>query len=99
MMWSSFPWPVLFVIPVMIAMVVFMALRSGFGRGSMGPGRWFGAPSARPEELAKPPAAEDPLVTLRERYARGEIGKAEFEDRLDGLLRSDPGEAKPRPDT
>jgi hypothetical protein len=38
-------------------------------------------------------------VTLRERYARGEIGKAEFEDRLDGLLRSDPGEAKPRPGT
>ena len=94
-----FPWPVLFVIPVMIAMVVFMALRSGFGRGSMGPGCGFGAPSARPEELAKSPAAEDPLVTLRERYARGEIGKAEFEDRLDGLLRSDPGEAKPRPGT
>jgi hypothetical protein len=35
---------------------------------------------------------EDPLATLRDRYARGEIGDEEFERRLERLLESDPDE-------
>lgn len=34
-------------------------------------------------------ADEDPMETLRRRYARGEIDEAEFERRLSGLLESD----------
>lgn len=34
-------------------------------------------------------AAEDPLETLRERYATGEIGEEEFERRLDRLLETE----------
>jgi hypothetical protein len=37
-------------------------------------------------------AGADPLATLRERYARGELDDAEFERRLERLLESDPNE-------
>jgi uncharacterized membrane protein len=33
--------------------------------------------------------ADDPIATLRERYARGELTEAEFERRLDQLLESE----------
>jgi hypothetical protein len=46
----------------------------GFARPSGGPGHGLN---------------EDPLVRLRERYARGEIDHAEFEATLDGLLRTE----------
>jgi len=39
-------------------------------------------------------AAEDPLETLRERYATGEIGEEEFERRLDRLLETEELEAR-----
>jgi hypothetical protein len=35
---------------------------------------------------------DDPLATLRDRYARGDIGDEEFERRLELLLESDPDE-------
>ncbi|MFC6863607.1 SHOCT domain-containing protein [Halomicroarcula sp. GCM10025817] len=35
---------------------------------------------------------KDPLATLRDRYARGEIGDEEFERRLERLLESEPDE-------
>ncbi|WP_121822089.1 SHOCT domain-containing protein [Halostella salina] len=37
-------------------------------------------------------AEDDPLTVLRDRYARGEIGRDEFERRLDDLLETDPVE-------
>ena len=95
MMWSFFPWPVLFVIPAMIVMGVFMARRMGFGRSGMGRGCGVGPAPIAPEPLAKPPAKEDPMVTLRERYARGEIDVTEFEQRVEGLLRTEPTGALP----
>jgi hypothetical protein len=85
--WGFFPWPVLFVIPVMIAMAVFMAVRHG--RGGMGPSCGAGPDRTPPEQLATPPAKEDPMVTLRERYARGEIDVTEFEQRVEGLLHTE----------
>jgi hypothetical protein len=35
------------------------------------------------------PADSDPLATLRERYARGEIDESEFERRVEGLLETE----------
>lgn len=103
MMWSFFPWPVMFVIPVFFAVMVFMALRSGLGRGRMGPSCGSAAPLARPlaraGEPVNPPAGDDPMTTLRERYARGDIDTAEFEHRIEGLLRTDPGGSTPWSET
>lgn len=39
---------------------------------------------------------ENPLETLRERYARGEIGDAEFERRLEELVATEDGPERPR---
>ena len=95
-MWSFFPWPVLFVMPAMIVMGVFMARRMGFGRSGMGRGCRVAPAPIAPEQAVKPPAKEDPMVTLRERYARGEIDVTEFERRVEGLLRTEPKGAVPR---
>ena len=42
-------------------------------------------------EPQRPRPAVDPLVVLRERYALGEINRAEVEQRLEGLLRTERG--------
>ncbi|GAC1610993.1 MAG: hypothetical protein NVS3B26_21040 [Mycobacteriales bacterium] len=89
-----FPWPVLFMIPIMIAMVVFLARRAGHSPGGT-PGCGSAARLAPPVDAVSPPAAQDPMVVLRERLARGEIGLPEFDARLTGLLRSDPAESMP----
>ncbi len=39
---------------------------------------------------------EDPLETLRERYARGEIGDEEFERRLEELVATENGPERPK---
>jgi hypothetical protein len=39
--------------------------------------------------------ADDPVATLRERYARGELTEAEFERRLDRLLETEDVEHAP----
>ncbi|WP_254864395.1 SHOCT domain-containing protein [Halovivax gelatinilyticus] len=41
----------------------------------------------------QPAEREDPLETLRERYASGEIDETEFERRVDELLETDPTES------
>lgn len=88
--WGFFPWPVLFVIPMMIAVAEFLARHAGHR-----PGCGFAAPPAQQVQAVTPPVAADSMVTLRERFARGEIGLPEFEARLDGLLRADAGESMP----
>jgi len=39
----------------------------------------------------RPAAGEDPLTTLRERYARGEIDDVEFERRVERLVETEDG--------
>ncbi|AGB17680.1 putative membrane protein (DUF2078) [Halovivax ruber XH-70] len=49
---------------------------------------------ARTDDVAS--ERQDPLETLRERYARGEIDEAAFERRVDDLLDTDPRETDSR---
>ena len=95
--WGLFPWPVLFVIPMM-TMAVLIALRLSHHRGAVRPGCGFGASPTATVDVAAPPPAEDPMVVLRDRFARGEIDLPEFETRLEGLLRTDPNESILRQD-
>jgi len=41
------------------------------------------------DEEAEPVESDDPIETLRDRYARGEITEAEFERRVEGLLETE----------
>lgn len=93
--WGFFPWPVLFVIP-MVTMAVLMVIRLAHHDGPMGPRCGVTAPPARSAGEVAPPLVEDPMVVLRDRFARGEIDLAEFEARLERLLRTDPSESVPR---
>ncbi len=92
MMWHTSFWPVLVVIPVVIALVVTVARRFAPGHGTMGMGCGFGPSHPIAEKTTEIPAREDPLAIVRERYARGEIDHAELERRIEGLLRSEPTE-------
>ncbi len=98
MMWSFSPWPVLFVIPAMIVMGVFLAVRIVHGHSATGCGSAPSSPPPRHWEVevpTPPPAPEDPMSTLRRRLLDGEIGLPEFEARLDALLRTDPSLSMP----
>ena len=77
----GFPWPILLIPAVMMIVV--------FHRASRGCGASMRAPDNQRSHGA---TSEDPLMTLRERYAHGEIGDDEFAQRLDGLLRSEPNQ-------
>lgn len=46
-------------------------------------------PGVDPDEGDREQATADPLSTLQERYAAGEISEAEFERRLDRILETD----------
>lgn len=89
-MWGFFFWPFMFMVPIMIIMTVLMVGRSMFSHGRAGFGCGLAASGPRPKGQSVSEAHEDPIVTLRERYARGDIDGDEFEQRLDGLLRSEP---------
>ncbi|MFC6904069.1 SHOCT domain-containing protein [Halalkalicoccus tibetensis] len=49
-------------------------------------------PASREPPAGARTADDDPLVVLRDRYARGEITEEEFERRLDRLLATEPDE-------
>ncbi len=84
--WGWVPWPMFVMMPVMLALVGLAAWRAE--RSPLGS---CGAARGRPTAGRMPAATPDPLVTLRERFARGDLDIAEFEERVVGLLRSEPG--------
>ncbi len=89
MMWHTSFWPVLVVIPVALASAVTVFRRAVGRSGPMGPGCGFGPSRPVRDERQEQPAREDPLVIVRDRYARGEIDHAELEKRVEGLLRTE----------
>lgn len=92
--WSFFPWPILFIAPIMAAMFMFMALRMRINSETMNHKHGIGSHEMKTTASKENVAFEDPLVTLRDRYVRGEIDTPEFERRLESLLRSDPAHTK-----
>lgn len=96
--WGFFPWTLMFVFTILVATVVFLAVRA-IQRGNGMSGGWGPAglaSRAAPNQPAPIPApVEDPMVLLRDRFVRGEIGMAEFDARLQALLKSAPHEAMP----
>ena len=94
-MWSG-PgpwWPLLIVMPLVMvsAGVVMMLVMTGGRTRRAG---WLcgfdGQRSSDETKGERPRPPEDPLVILRERFARGEIDMEEFEHRVDPLLRAEP---------
>jgi putative membrane protein len=79
-------WWLLFIV-VPLVMLAGMAFMVWMMRGMSGSG---GRRSRRKLDREPPQPREDPLSLLRERYARGEIDHAEFERRLDQLVRTEP---------
>ncbi len=90
MMWHTFFWPAIVVIPVAMVVVVTVLRRPAVRSGPMAPGRGIGSSQTEGEKRAEQPARDDPLAIARERYARGEIDHAELERRVEGLVRSEP---------
>jgi uncharacterized membrane protein len=83
------------------ALVVFvvgwLALVPGLGvlRGWLGEEHPAEAAGAGTEPGTGSTAETDPLETLRERYARGEIDEREFERRLEDLIGTEDGPERP----
>ena len=77
----GFPRPIL-LIPAVMMIIVSRRVSRGCGASTRAPG----------ERRGQGATSEDPLRTLRERYAHGEIGDDEFAQRFDGLLHSEPNQ-------
>ena len=91
---------VLLVVVLLGVMVASRFVAGGGGQRAIGPGYMGGArtPGRPVSGLEAPKAAADPLVIVRERYARGEIDQDELERYLDHLLASErPGRASATP--
>ena len=92
MMWLTFFWPAIVAMPVALVSFLTLLLRATRGSGPIRPGCGFGSSHPAGEQRSAQPAREDPLAIVRERYARGQIDHAELEQRIEGLLRSEPME-------
>lgn len=90
---SFFPWPILIIPAVMfLAMVFFMAQKFSPSQDRIG----FGCGHNTHRHVDRLPAQrapfEDPILILRERFARGELPMDEFKLQLEELLRSEQSE-------
>lgn len=88
-------WDPVLIVPVILAAVVVLAaalalifaLRSADPARRLRP-RQLGRRGRASRPAARPDSGEDPLIIVRERYARGEISHAELLRVLDQLLRT-----------
>ena len=69
--------------------VVFPVGFAGLLPAALGLVKLYERRRARRRERDAPSAAEAALATLRDRYARGELTEAEFEEKVDRLLRTE----------
>jgi uncharacterized membrane protein len=72
---------------VVVFVVGWLALVPGLGVLR----EWIGDDGLADRAGARTDPEEDPLETLRERYARGEIDEADFERRLEALVETEDG--------
>ena len=87
-MWGvAVAWVAMLVVLSLLIWGIYALVRNSTSRSEFRPDPGLSARGAQLGIAVK----EDPLHTLRDRYARGEIGIAEFEQRVDGLLRTEPG--------
>ncbi len=88
-MWgAAVAWVAMLIVLSLLLGGLYALVRSSTSRPDFRPDP---GPSARGAQFGSA-AAEDPVQILREHYARGEIEIAEFEQRIAGLLRTEPGQ-------
>lgn len=87
---SFFPWPILIIPAAMfLAMVFIMAQRFRSGQDSAGLGCGHNTYRHVDRLPAQKAPSQDPVLILRERFARGEITTDEFKQQVDELLRTE----------
>jgi len=84
-------WTVGFEAAAVVFVVGWLALVPGLGILR----EWLGSDDDLAARAGAVTDDEDPLETLRERYARGEIGDEEFERRLEELVATEEGPERP----
>ncbi len=83
-----FPWPLLALPAGMVVVMIVFMVRLGPARTGGGPGCGAGPHLPGDPDVTSTGRPHDPVLTLRERYARGEIDTEEFERRVAALRRS-----------
>ncbi len=88
----GFTWPMLLMpVLILIGMTIVLSLATRTHRDHIGLGIGRGCHTHRhnDQRSAQSIVREDPIVILRERFARGDIAIEEFKLRVDELLRSE----------
>ncbi|WP_435079404.1 SHOCT domain-containing protein [Halococcus sp. AFM35] len=92
--WPPIPFWVVFAVGFAVVVPIVATLAGEDEESSEPDSQWdSGDSESRREELAAGADTEGALVTLRERYARGDLTDEQFERKLDALLETDSPES------